>query len=362
MRRLRLLLVLHASTGGIGAHVAMLAADLADRHDVTVLAPAATLQRPDLAALAGRGVRLEAAAHPGQGIRTLIRTADVVHAHGFHAGLSMLRRSPIHARRRLVCTWHNLPPQGSALSRLGGAVVARLLASGSRMTLGASDDLVALAGRFGARDARPFPVVAPPLPSPGFSPTEVRTQLGIESDRPVGLAVGRLAPQKDQATMVDAWALLADLSPAPLLLIAGDGPMRASLERRIEETGAHVRLLGHRADVSDLLTTADLAVNSSTWEARALVAQEALLRGVPFVATAVGGVPGLVDDAAVLVPPGNALALAQACRLVLTDDALAERLRADGPRQAATWPGRPEMTALAESLYAEIAGGDTPGR
>jgi glycosyltransferase involved in cell wall biosynthesis len=230
------------------------------------------------------------------------------------------------------------------------------------MTLGASDDLVELARRLGAADARPFPVVAPSVPPHVVSPEVLRARLGIDPDQPLGLAVGRLAPQKDQATLVDAWALLADVRPPPVLLIAGEGPLRESLQVRIAETGAQVRLLGHRDDVGDLLTAASLAVNSSTWEARALVAQEALMRGVPFVGTAVGGIPGLVGDAAVLVQPGDALALAHACRLVLTDASLAERLRVEGPRQAATWPDRLAAAALAESLYEEIAGGsDTPG-
>lgn len=363
MTGLRLLLALHSSTGGIGAHVAMLAEDLAARHEVTVLAPAATVERPDLSALASSGVVLEEirSRRPSH-IRTLIHAADVVHAHGYHAGLSMLRRAPRTARRRLVCTWHNLPPTGSLSQRLSGAAVARVLANGSRMTLGASDDLVELAGRLGADDARAFPIVAPPLPPPNVSPEVLRTQLGVTTEQPLGLAVGRLAPQKDQQAMVDAWAWLADVRPAPVLVIAGDGPLRESLQRRIEETGANVRLLGHRDDVADLLAAADLAVNSSSWEARALVAQEALRSGVPFVGTAVGGVPGLVGNAAVLVPSGDTLALARACRHVLTDASLAERLRVEGPQQAATWPDRADAVALAESLYNEIAASDTPGR
>jgi glycosyltransferase involved in cell wall biosynthesis len=296
MRRPRLLLVLQSSTGGIGTHVAMLAEDLAARHDVTVLAPAATIERADLAGLTANGVVLEDDDQSGSDIRTLIHAADVVHAHGYHAGLSMWRRAPMAARARLVCTWHNVPPQGSVSQRLSGAVVARVLAKASRMTLGASDDLVELARRLGARDARPFPVVAPPLPAPSVAPEVMRQRLGVDPDQPLGLAVGRLAPQKDQLTLVDAWAWLADVRPAPVLLIAGEGPMRESLLRRIEQTGAHVRLLGHRDDVSDLLAAADIAVNSSTWEARALVAQEALTSGVPFVGTAYSPMPRSPGD------------------------------------------------------------------
>ena len=78
-------------------------------------------------------------------------------------------------------------------------------------------------------------------------------------------------------------------------------------------------LLGHRTDVADLLAAADLAVVTSDWEARQLFAQEALRAGVPLVATAVGGLPELVGDAAVLVPPGDVDALDAAVRRLLDD-------------------------------------------
>ena len=64
-------------------------------------------------------------------------------------------------------------------------------------------------------------------------------------------------------------------------------------------------LLGRSDDIGSLLGAADLALLTSTWEARALVAQEALLAGVPLVSTRVGGIEELVDSAAVLVPPGD---------------------------------------------------------
>ena len=68
--------------------------------------------------------------------------------------------------------------------------------------------------------------------------------------------------------------------------------LKQRLQDRIDVEALPVRLLGHRHDMSDLLAAADIAVLTSTWEARALVAQE-LRAGVPLVATAVGGVPEL---------------------------------------------------------------------
>ena len=89
------------------------------------------------------------------------------------------------------------------------------------------------------------------------------------------------------------------------MVIAGSGPAYLPLAARISAARAPVTLLGHRTDVADLLAGADLAVVTSDWEARQLFAQEALRAGVPLVATAVGGLPELVGDAAVLVPPGD---------------------------------------------------------
>ena len=77
------------------------------------------------------------------------------------------------------------------------------------------------------------------------------------------------------------------------------------------------RCSGTARDVPDLLAGADLAVVTSDWEARQLFAQEALRAGVPLVATAVGGLPGLVGDAAVLIPPGDVDALDAAVRRLL---------------------------------------------
>ena len=101
------------------------------------------------------------------------------------------------------------------------------------------------------------------------------------------------------------------------MVIAGSGPEYVPLAGRILTTGAPVTLLGHRTDVADLLGAADLAVVTSDWEARQLFAQEALRAGVALVATAVGGLPGLVGDAADLVAPNDLDAFDAAVRRLL---------------------------------------------
>lgn len=364
-------MVLGDSTGGIGTHVASLSRALLAAHrpdspgetaDLALWAPAATLERPSLAALADRGVRLVPVQGRGWRQRTLLEEADIVHAHGFHAGsraVALMRRR---ARARLVTTWHNLPPLEPVTSRMAGRGIAGLVAHGSRLSLGASSDLVAVAVALGARDARVCEVSAPPLADPVRGRDEVRQLLGIEG--PMVLSVSRLAPQKNLGLLLDAWqqvlarGLLVDPDATqPTLVIAGGGPVEAELRGRVESADLPVRLLGQRDDVADLLAAADVAVSSSDWEARSLVAQEALRAGVPFVGTAVGGVPGLVGDAGILVASRDADALATGILTVLTEPAVAARLRAAGPVRAAQWPDEGQTAAFVWSCYADVLAG-----
>lgn len=83
-------------------------------------------------------------------------------------------------------------------------------------------------------------------------------------------------------------------------------------------------------------------------------AQEALRLGVPLVATAVGGVPELVGDAAELVPYGNAEALARVVARLLGDPVARERMAAAGLVQAASWPTEDDTIAQVLSVYDEL--------
>jgi glycosyltransferase involved in cell wall biosynthesis len=90
----------------------------------------------------------------------------------------------------------------------------------------------------------------------------------------------------------------------------------------------------------------------STWEGQPLILQEALRAGVPIVATGVGGTPVLTgEDAAVLVPPGDARRLADAVRAVLTDEVLAARLRKAAAARAHALPGEDEAVTAALAEY-----------
>jgi glycosyltransferase involved in cell wall biosynthesis len=356
------LLVLGSSVGGIGAHVASLVSGAHARGwQVTVAAPAATDARFGFTGRGARFVALDIPASPQPGdaravgaLRRLLREArpDVVHAHGMRAGLvaGLARPSAL----PLVVTWHN----ALLATGLRGRVLRRMqryVARTATVTLGASGDLVDTARALGAADARLGPVAAPRLPPAARTPGQVRAELGLPDGQPLVLSVGRLHPQKSFHTLVAAAARWSALRPAPVVLIAGTGPAYLDLAAQISLSHAPVVLLGHRGDVADLLAAADVAVVSSVWEARQLFAQEALRAGVPLVATAVGGLPELVGDAAVLVPAGDVDALDEAVRDLLGDPARRRRLAGEGLRRAAGWPDEDATVEQVLAVYQEAA-------
>jgi len=168
------------------------------------------------------------------------------------------------------------------------------------------------------------------------------------------VAIGRLVAQKGFAGLLDAAAAWRDLDPRPLVVIAGDGPLRTELRARAAALGVDAAFTGHVADVPALLAMAAVFVLPSQWEGQPLVLQEALRAGVPVVATRVGGVPALAGDAALLVPPGDTGALAAAVRSVLTDPALAARLRAAAAARAAGLPAADNALRAALASYAAV--------
>ncbi|TDB76972.1 glycosyltransferase family 4 protein [Micromonospora sp. KC721] len=354
-------LLLASSTGGVGQHVRSVARGLtAAGASVLVCGPAATQDQFDFTGVGARFTPVQIPASPTpadvRAVAALRRalaaeTIQVVHAHGLRAGLVATLARPA---APVVVTWHNAVLAGGLrgqLSRLAERIVARSV----RVALGASRDLVARAAALGAADARFAPVAAPPLPAPRRRRAAVRAEFGVATDQPLILSVGRLHPQKRYDVLVDAAARWRSRNPPPVVVVAGSGPAYLQLAARISAARAPVTLLGHRTDIADLLAGADVAVVTSDWEARQLFAQEALRAGVPLVATAVGGLPELVGDAALLVPAGDVDAVDAAVRRLLDDASLRADLARRGTEQAARWPDEEDTVAALVALYAQVA-------
>jgi glycosyltransferase involved in cell wall biosynthesis len=283
---------------------------------------------------------------------------DVVHAHGMRAGaLAALAVGRGQARPRLIVTVHNAAPAGGA----AGAVyrlLEHLVARRADQVLCVSSDLEERMRRLGARQVAWAPISAPgglcAQTSAGVA-ADIRAALtgpDGQAEAPVVLAVGRLAAQKGFGTLIDAASRWQHRAPVPVLAIAGDGPLAGDLARQSQASGVAVTFLGHRGDVPALLAAADVVVAPSVWEGQPLLVHEILRAGRPLVASRVGGIPDLTgEDAALLVPAGDAAALAAAVLAVLDDPALAARLGEAARRRAATLPTEQEALDAALASY-----------
>ncbi len=318
---------------------------------------------------------------------------DLVHAHGLRAG-ALTAIALAFARRRsgaptpLVVTVHNASPARAltgAIYRVLELIVARNADSVLCVAPDLEQRMRAAGARRVVRAVVPAPTVslsAPPADDAPIPPEDVsaetRAASGLPTGSPVGdagsppgdvsaetraaaravprgpvvLAVGRLAAQKGFGTLLTAAALWRDIQPEPVLVIAGEGPLEAELKEQAAALGLTVEFAGPRSDVPELLAGAAAFVLPSAWEGQPLVLQEAMRAGVPIVATRAGGTPALVgEDAAVLVTPGDPEQLATAVRAVLTEPALAARLRAAALARASLLPTEADAVAAALSEY-----------
>ena len=357
---MRILQVLGTSAGGVGSHVHGLVRGLAEAgHHVVVACPRQAEDHFRFGAVASSVEALDVSdrphpAHDVRAVRDLSRLAagaDVVHAHGLRAAaLGVLatgrRGAPV------VATLHNAPPSG-AITGAVYAALERVVARGSALVLGVSPDLVHRMDRLGARRTGLAVVAAPPRRTAVVDRYAVRAALGVGGRSSLAVVVARLAPQKGIELLLDAHRELVD-DVDLVTVVAGDGPLREALQARIDAERLPVRLLGHRTDVPELLAAADVVVSSARWEGQPVALQEALHAGAAVVATDVGGTAAVVGDAALLVPPADAISLSRAIRDVVRHGAVRDDLRSKAVERAEHLPTEEDALAAALTAYRSV--------
>jgi glycosyltransferase involved in cell wall biosynthesis len=167
-------------------------------------------------------------------------------------------------------------------------------------------------------------------------------------------AVGRLIPIKGLDTLL---AAVADV-PEAHVEIAGDGPLRATLQADIEarELGSRVRLLGRVAPAGPVMERAAVVVIPSLGEGFGMVALEAMERGRAVIASSVGGLPEIVveGETGLLVPPGDPAALAGAIRALLADPERIVAMGKAGRRRALDAFSQDRCTRRTSELYDSV--------
>jgi glycosyltransferase involved in cell wall biosynthesis len=274
------------------------------------------------------------------------RRADLVHTHLVHADVYGALGA-----RRLVSTKHNDDPfrTGSfryverALTRRAGKVVAitHALARFLVDRVGLPREKVTTIH---------YGLDGPPQAWGENQPSAIAADAGVL------LAVGRLERQKGVDVAVRALARVRERHPNVELVVLGEGPERASLERLADDLDVPVHLLGRVPDVAAWLRRADVLVHPARWEGFGLALLEAMLVELPVVATNVSSIPEIVVDGqtGLLVPRDDPAALADAVATVLDDP---RGLGAAGRDRARREFSVARMADRTLDVYRDVAGG-----
>lgn len=238
---------------------------------------------------------------------------DIVNSHMFHANMFARSLSRISRLPPLICAAHSFS-EGGRLRMLCYRLTDRWCTLTTQVSQASRAEMI----RAGAVRPDRVHVMYNGIDTEKFKPDaalreRTRAQLGMESSERLILSIGRLAIEKAQDTLIDAFQRM-DRSKATRLFVAGDGPQRVALQDRIAKHGLRdaVSLLGTRHDIPALLNAADLFVLSSRIEGMPLVIGEALACGRPVVATSAPGVKELMGDIGTMVPIDDIDALALA--------------------------------------------------
>jgi L-malate glycosyltransferase len=185
----------------------------------------------------------------------------------------------------------------------------------------------------------------------------VRERLGIAPDTLIAVNVAALVGHKDHATLLSAAGLLRDTLPSLHWVIAGEGPERAALERLRTELrlDRRVHLLGYLEDPARLIADAGCFVMSSRDEGLGTSVLEAMALGIPVASTRAGGLPEMLQDGAgLLVPPGDAAALAAAVERLLSDATLAREVTTAAAARVEQFTAA-RMAEAVRSVYRSLA-------
>jgi glycosyltransferase involved in cell wall biosynthesis len=366
--------------GGPAIHVILLTAGLRERgYRTRLVVGKETAREGNMLALAReKGVTCEQMESLGREIRPfsdlralwqlyrLIRDFQpaVVHTHAAKAGLLGRLAARLAGVPVVVHTFHGhvlrgyFGPARTALFRALEAALARLSDAILAVSEAVSGDLVAL-GVAAPEKIRVLPLgleldhLAGELPRGGL-----RAAAAVPAGAPLVGMVGRLVSIKDVPTFLHAAARLHEARPDCRFALVGDGEERAALEEQTRRLGLAgvVTFHGWRHDLAPVYGDLDVVVNSSRNEGTPVALIEALAAARPVVATRVGGTPDLLGDGArgLLVPPGDASALAAAVLATLREPEAARRRALDGRAYVLSRHSASRLIADMDALYREL--------
>lgn len=291
---------------------------------------------------------------------TLVRRErfDVLHAHKFGSNLwgtliGRVCRVPV-----VLAHEHTWSYEGNPIRKwLDGLVIGRLATRFIAVSSLDAQRMVSI------EHVPPEKVVLLPngyMPRPSLPDDNFRQELGIDARTPLIAAVTVLRPQKAISVLLEAHARVLEEMPEARLVLAGGGAERSALETRTKQLGLQdrVHFLGYRSDVDSILRASDIAAMSSDYEGTPVVSFECMANRTPLVATAVGGLPDVIEHGrtGLLVPPRDPQALADAILSLLRDPARREQMGTDAAKRLPEFTigsSIERLSALYEALIAE---------
>jgi glycosyltransferase involved in cell wall biosynthesis len=292
----------------------------------------------------------------------------VVHAHGFLAGLCVASTRPLAPAAAHVATFHNLGYASYPIVSLWRQ--ARRVADRWAMRYGMDGWIaVSRAVRDHYRDALhlasieviPNAVnVEDVLAHRRSDAAASRSRLGAPPQRTLLLCAGRFRHEKGHRYLVAALDELRGRDIQPVLVIAGDGPLRDAVATDVAQRGLtdQVKFVGQldHSRLLDVMAAADVVITPSTHEGFSITAAEALLLGKPVIASRVGGIPELVEDgrSGLLVAPSDVEGLARAIERLTRDEELRGRLGGQGSATTQRLCSTERVADAHEQLFASL--------
>jgi len=185
----------------------------------------------------------------------------------------------------------------------------------------------------------------------------LREMYGLPPKASIVINIGRLEPPKNQYLLLQSAQLVAAAVPEVVFLFCGQGSLLPALQRSVRHLGLEDKafFLGERADVDKLLLLADVFAITSNWEGFGISIVEAMAAGLPTIATAVGGIPEIIEDGVTgeLVQPGNYEVFANVLIQLLRDQSRKHRMGL-AAREAAKRFDIHTMVQAYEGLYSAL--------
>ncbi|MGZ8571302.1 MAG: glycosyltransferase family 4 protein [Actinomycetota bacterium] len=249
---------------------------------------------------------------------------DVVHAHGGEAFKYCAIGTPV---RRTPLVYRRIGSAPNSIKHgMRRSVHAALLRRPDRIVAVADSVRKETIETFGVPLGRVVTIprgVDPHRLAPVQDRTSVRAELGVPESAPMVVTVGALSAEKDPIAHLDLCASLRDAWSDIAYVLVGDGPMRREVHDAVVARGLerHVRVLGTRTDVGDLLRASDVLVLASHTEGMPGCVIEAGMAGIPVVAYGVAGVSEVLVDGVTgyVVRPGDRACLAERTSELLAD-------------------------------------------